>query len=122
MTKTAKTAQAAAARSPQATALRVFATTALALGALLTVAIASHPAQAAEKHQNQPSISSSAKVPAPQAGNHGASGTYPKGGLSAADARKGFKPSFGAKPYRYFGRHGYGKFGISRFGQSKRRH
>ena len=47
---------------------------------------------------------------------------YPKGGLSAADARKGFKPSVGAKPYRYFGRHGYGKSGISRFGQGSKRH
>ena len=91
-----------------------------ALGALLLVLVqgpvsAQEPATGAKA---APSV----ERPAPsEARSLTPPGVYPKGGLSASDARKGYKPSFGAKPYRYFGRHGYGKAGISRFGQGKAR-
>ena len=110
---------------PAAT-LRRFATTTLALGALLGFAVGTGPA-AAEAHSDSAVRSAtSAKSPAPLESGRGlqapsASPATPKGGLGAAEARKGFKPSFGAKPYRYFGRHGYATFGISRFGQGASR-
>ena len=113
------------AETPAAAALRGFAVTALGLMALMAIALSAGPGAAAEtRTESAVTGSATAKSPSQLGGGRALQSPtagYPKGGLSAADARAGFKPSFGAKPYRYFGRHGYGTAGISRYGQGTKR-